>query len=402
MQKERILDRHIENTQSRNSEIITNIKTVKAFATEGQELYRQKQRLEREFTYVIYRIHKGYVDLITWEKTLVQASLFGVFFFTLLATVQQKISIGHFITTYTLASMAYAELDPLSQMAETFARRYASMARLQEFINLPSGTDAGSLLADHAQHNPYHFTGKVELSNLSFGYSPERTILKDINLLIEPYQTVALVGKSGSGKSTLVKLLFRYFEPNQGQILMDGEDIRRLDVTWYRRRLAIVHQEVDVFNGTVLENLTYGNPNISFEKVAAACKIARVDEFIHELPNGYSTIVGERGVRLSGGQRQRLGIARALIVDPDVLVFDEATSSLDYESERAIQLAMKSILGTRTTIIIAHRLSTVREADQIVVLDNGRIVEIGSHDQLLNQQGIYQRLHSLQESGELV
>jgi len=368
MQKERILDRHIENTQSRNSEIITNIKTVKAFATEGQELYRQKQRLEREFTYVVYRIHKGYVDLITWEKTLVQASLFGVFFFTLLATVQQKISIGHFITTYTLASMAYAELDPLS----------------------------------HAQHNPYHFTGKVELRNLSFGYSPERTILKDINLLIEPYQTVALVGKSGSGKSTLVKLLFRYFEPNQGQILMDGEDIRRLDVTWYRRRLAIVHQEVDVFNGTVLENLTYGNPNISFEKVAEACKIARVDEFIHELPNGYSTIVGERGVRLSGGQRQRLGIARALIVDPDVLVFDEATSSLDYESERAIQLAMKSILGTRTTIIIAHRLSTVREADQIVVLDNGRIVEIGSHDQLLNQQGIYQRLHSLQESGELV
>jgi ATP-binding cassette subfamily B protein len=173
-------------------------------------------------------------------------------------------------------------------------------------------------------------------------------------------------------------------------------------VTWYRRRLAIVHQEVDVFNGTVLENLTYGNPNISFEKVAEACKIARVDEFIHELPHGYSTIVGERGVRLSGGQRQRLGIARALIVDPDVLVFDEATSSLDYESERAIQLAMKSILGTRTTIIIAHRLSTVREADQIVVLDNGRIVEIGSHDQLLNQQGIYQRLHSLQESGELV
>ncbi|MFM7713783.1 MAG: ABC transporter transmembrane domain-containing protein, partial [Microcystis sp.] len=154
MQKERILDRHIENTQSRNSEIITNIKTVKAFATEGQELYRQKQRLEREFTYVIYRIHKGYVDLITWEKTLVQASLFGVFFFTLLATVQQKISIGHFITTYTLASMAYAELDPLSQMAETFARRYASMARLNEFINLPSGTDAGSLLADHVQHNP--------------------------------------------------------------------------------------------------------------------------------------------------------------------------------------------------------------------------------------------------------
>ncbi|MBR8829611.1 MAG: Heterocyst differentiation ATP-binding protein HepA [Chroococcopsis gigantea SAG 12.99] len=402
MSKERILDKHMENTQSRTSEIITNIKTVKAFATEGSELAHQRQRLEREYNYVVYRIHRGYVDLVTWQKTLVQGSLFTVFVVTLISTFNGDISIGHFITTYTLASMAYAELDPLSQIAELFARRYASMVRLQEFIDFPTGDDAGSLSPDHTQNNTYGFTGKIQLSGVSFGYDASRLVLKDINLLIEPYQTVALVGRSGSGKSTLVKLLFRYFEPTTGKILIDGEDINNLDVTWYRKRLAIVHQEVDIFNGTVLDNLTYGNPKVSFEKVQEACHIARVEEFIGDLPHGYYTIVGERGVRLSGGQRQRLGIARALIADPDVLIFDEATSSLDYESERSIQLAMKSILGTRTTIIIAHRLSTVREADKIVVLDKGNIVEVGSHEQLLSREGIYQRLHALQETGELL
>ncbi|NER30883.1 MAG: ATP-binding cassette domain-containing protein, partial [Symploca sp. SIO1C4] len=198
------------------------------------------------------------------------------------------------------------------------------------------------------------------------------------------------------------KLLFRYFELHQGRILLDGTDIRHLDVTAFRRRLAIVHQEVDVFNGTLLDNLTYGNRQVSFKKVQEACHIARVDEVVAQLPQGYYTVVGERGVRLSGGQRQRLGIARALLVEPDVLIFDEATSSLDYESERSIQLAMKSIQGTCTTIIIAHRLSTVREADKIVVIDQGRIVEVGNHWELLRRQGIYQRLHSLQETGELL
>jgi ATP-binding cassette, subfamily B, bacterial len=227
-------------------------------------------------------------------------------------------------------------------------------------------------------------------------------VLQNINLLVEPNQTVALVGRSGSGKSTLVKLLFRYFDPNAGRILIDGQDVRQLDVTGYRKRLAIVHQEVDVFNGTLFDNLIYGNPTASMAEIESACAIARVDEFVRLLPKGYKTIVGERGVRLSGGQRQRLGIARALLMNPDVLVFDEATSSLDYESERTIQLAMRSILGTRTTIIIAHRLSTVREADKIVVLDQGQIVEIGSHDELLNHGGIYHRLHTLQETGELI
>jgi ATP-binding cassette, subfamily B, bacterial len=401
MKHEELLDKYVENTASRTSEIISNIKTVKAFATESRELDRQLTRQNRELNTVLYRIHKSYVILNAWQQTIVKLCLFAVMTFTLVATVQGRISIGHFITTLTLASMAYAELEPLSIHAEMFARRYSAVMRYHEFMATPVGSDAQQL-----QFTPnipsYNFTGKVELSHVSFGYHPDRPVLQDISLMIYPRQTVALVGRSGSGKSTLVKLLLRYFDPNSGCIRIDGEDIRSLDVTGYRRRLAIVHQEVDLFNGTLLENLTYGNPAVTLEAVEQACEIAQVHSFAKDLPKGYQTIVGERGLRLSGGQRQRLGIARALLVNPDVLILDEATSSLDYESERAIQLAMGSIQGTRTTIVIAHRLSTVRDADQIVVLDQGRILEIGSHEQLLRQGGLYQRLNHLQETGELL
>lgn len=397
--KEEKLDKYMENTDSRNSEIITNIKTVKAFGNELTELNRQTERLDREFKVVDYRIHKGYTWISAYQRTGVQACMFVVLVGSLWLTVNNRISIGHFVTTLTIASMAYAEVDPICDLAEMFARRYAPMARFQEFTALPPGQDAGALLPNGPD---YRFTGKVHFQQMSFGYSAENPVLNAIDLLIEPCKTVALVGRSGSGKSTLVKLLFRYFDPNEGSVLIDGTDIRQLDVSSYRKRLAIVHQEVDIFNGTLMENLLYGNPEASFEEIQTACKIAQAHEFIQQLPKGYFTTVGERGVRLSGGQRQRIGIARALIVNPDVLVFDEATSSLDYESERAIQVAMRSLFGTRTLIIIAHRLSTVRDADKIVVLDEGNITQVGSHEELLQEGGLYQRLHSLQVSGELI
>ncbi len=401
IRREEIIDRYIENTESRTSEIITNIKTVKAFATEASELERQRQRFYREQQVIIHRIHRGYVNLATWQRTVVQSCVFGVLALTLLAAVQGRISLGHFITTLTVSSMAYAEIEPLSMVAEFVARRYAAMVRFHELLQEPS--DIYNVdLSIVGETSPYQFSGKIDFRNVTFGYDTDKPVLQDISFLVEPYQTVALVGRSGSGKSTLVKLLFRYFDPIAGQILMDGQDIRTLAMTPYRKRLAIVHQEVDVFNGTLLDNLTYGNPEVSFEQVQEACRIARVDEFVPSLVQGYYTTVGERGVRLSGGQRQRLGIARALLVEPDVLVFDEATSSLDYESEREIQQAMRSLFGTRTLLVIAHRLSTVRDADKIVVLDQGTVAEIGRHEELLENQGLYWQLNQLHEAREVL
>ncbi|MEM9770957.1 MAG: ABC transporter ATP-binding protein [Cyanobacteria bacterium P01_D01_bin.73] len=415
VEKEKKLDRYVENTTSHTSELVTNIKTVKAFATETREYERQRQRLSRELFVVTYGIHTDYVVLATWRNTGLQIASFGILGLALYSTFTGQISIGYFVTLMTLASMGYSEIRPISLQSELLARRFSSLQRFHEFMEEPVGLDAQHVHFEDAgapkaaivpfreapklQGLPhYQFRGSVEFNNLSFGYHRDRPVLNDINITLNPCETVALVGRSGSGKSTLVKLLFRYFDPDSGSITIDGKDIRSLNTRGYRRRLAIVHQDVDVFNGTVFDNLRYGRPDATWEEVKQACAIARVDEFVRTLPEGYHTIVGERGLRLSGGQRQRLGIARALLVDPDVLVFDEATSSLDSESERTIQEAMSSILGTRTTLVIAHRLSTVREADKIVVIDDGDIVEVGTHNQLLKQKGLYYRLHTLQSS----
>ena len=221
-------------------------------------------------------------------------------------------------------------------------------------------------------------------------------MLDDVSFVAKPGQIIGIVGSSGSGKSTLAKLIQRLYVPETGRVLVDGVDLAMVDAAWLRRQIGVVLQENVLFNRSIRENIALADPGMPMEQVIAAASFAGAHEFILELPDGYDTVVGERGGALSGGQRQRIAIARALITDPRILIFDEATSALDYESERIIQENMKRIAAGRTVFIIAHRLSTVRQADRIITMEHGRIVEDGTHDELIRLGGRYSRLHNLQ------
>jgi subfamily B ATP-binding cassette protein MsbA len=242
---------------------------------------------------------------------------------------------------------------------------------------------------------------EIELRDVSFGYANEtRSVLRDVNLRIPAGKMVALVGESGGGKSTLTKLLPRFHDPVAGAVLWDGTDLRDARLSSLRKQIALVTQETVLFNDTVRHNISYGRLDASDAEIEEAARVAFAHDFIMELPNGYETIVGERGIFLSGGQRQRLAIARAVLADAPVLILDEATSALDAESERLVQRALSNLIQDRTTIVIAHRLSTVRRADTIVVMEKGRIAETGSHTELLARGGLYRRLYELQFADE--
>lgn len=244
-------------------------------------------------------------------------------------------------------------------------------------------------------------SGKVAICNVSFSYGEER-ILEGINLTVEPGKMVALVGPSGGGKSTLAALLMRLYDVEEGQILLDGRDIREFSLEALNRQFALVDQETTLFNDTIAGNIRYGKPDASDAEVEAAAKAAYAHDFILELPQGYTTNIGDRGVRLSGGQRQRICIARALLKNAPILILDEATSALDTESEKMVQQALDNLMLNRTTFVIAHRLSTVMHADTIVVLEKGRVVEVGTHNDLVDGSGLYRRLHNLQFSDQSV
>jgi ATP-binding cassette subfamily B protein len=240
-------------------------------------------------------------------------------------------------------------------------------------------------------------SGRVEFRGVSFQYLGEKdNALQNISLTIEPNQIVALIGTTGSGKTSLINLIPRFYDVSQGEVLVDGYDVRQVDLVSLRRQIGIVLQTSLLFSTTVRENITYGRPEASLEEVIAAAKAAQTHEFIQELPDGYDTVVGERGVTLSGGQRQRVAIARALLLDPRILILDDSTSSVDTQTERLIQQALSHLMEGRTTFVIAHRLSTVHRADLILVMDGGCVIERGTHSELLAHDGLYREIYELQ------
>ncbi len=303
-----------------------------------------------------------------------------------------SLSVGQLIAFNMFAARVSAPVLRLVQLWQDFQQAGIAIERLGDILNAP--TEPG--------YNPNRnslprLQGCIELDHVSFRYQADSSdVLQDISVRLEAGEVVGIVGQSGSGKSTLTNLIQRLYTPCQGRVSIDGIDLALVQTAWLRRQIGVVQQESFLFNRSVRENIALVNPDTGLETIIAAAKIAGAHEFICELPEGYDTLVGEQGGRLSGGQKQRLAIARALIEDPRILIFDEATSALDYESEFKIQQNMNSICKDRTVLIVAHRLSTVRHADRILVMDKGRIVEQGSHQQLLARGGIYARLYAYQ------
>ena len=303
-----------------------------------------------------------------------------------------SMTVGQLVAFTMFASRVSQPVLRLAQLWQDFHQARLSVLRLGDILNSPTepqSTPGRGVLPP--------IKGKIQFDHINFRYRLDgQQVLSDLSLTVEPGQVIGIVGPSGSGKSTLAKLLQRLYVPESGRVLIDGVDLNMVDTAWLRRQVGVVLQENLLFNRSVRENISISDPGKPLEVVIAAARLAGAHEFILQLPEGYDTVVGERGGALSGGQRQRIAIARALIGNPRILIFDEATSALDYESEHAIQANMRLICRNRTVIIIAHRLSTVRGANRIVTVEAGRVVEDGTHDELLSRGGRYAALHRIQ------
>ena len=372
-------------------ESVTGVETLKAMAVEPQMQRRWEEQLAGYVaaSFRVLSLGNTASQLVQLVSKLVTA---GVLFFGAKLVIDGDLTVGELVAFNILSGRVSAPVLRLAQIWQDFHQARLSVARLGDILNTPA----------EPTYNPGRAAlptvrGDVTLERVTFRYrvdGPE--VLQDVDLSVPAGQVVGIVGQSGSGKSTLAKLIQRLYVPESGRVLVDGVDLAMIDAAWLRRRMGIVLQENVLFNRSVRENIALADPALPMEQIIAAARLAGAHEFILALPGGYDAIVGERGSSLSGGQRQRIAIARALVTDPRILIFDEATSALDYESERIIQDNMQQIVRGRTVFIIAHRLSTVRRADRIITLDRGRIVEDGSHDELIRKGGRYAMLHRLQ------
>jgi ATP-binding cassette, subfamily B, bacterial MsbA len=298
---------------------------------------------------------------------------------------------GALFSFITALLLAYQPLKSLANLNASLQEGVAAADRLFEVL------DVEPTIRDLPRARPLNITGgEIRFNNVSFGYAPGSLAIEGISLTIPAGRTVALVGPSGAGKSTILNLIPRFFDVGTGNIMIDGQEVRSVTIASLRSAIALVAQEVSLFDDTVGANIAYGRFGASSAEIEEAARAAAADDFIRELPQGYDTVVGEHGIRLSGGQRQRIAIARAMVKNAPILLLDEATSALDSESERQVQRALNSLMRGRTTLVIAHRLSTIHNADLICVLDRGHIVETGRHSELLAQGGLYARLYAMQ------